>query len=420
MTLDLSRHPCFSENSRHRYGRIHLPVAPKCNIQCNFCDRRFDCANESRPGVTSAVLSPHQALHYLQAVLEKAPRIAVVGIAGPGDPFANATQTLETLRLVREAYPEMLLCVATNGLALPPYIAELAKLAVSHVTLTVNAIDPEIGAAIYAWVRDGRFACRGREGAELLLKRQLESVAALKEHGITVKINTILIPGLNDHHVGAVAERMARLGADILNCVPLYPVAGTAFESIPSPSSTDVVRVRGEAARFLPQMRHCTRCRADAVGLLGESMSAECLGLLQQSAALPRNPNENRPYVAVGTREGMLVNQHLGKAEELAIFEKTANGFELRERRSTPLPGSGQRRWRDLAASLHDCRAVLVASAGSTPQSILTESGIQVVAMEGLIEEGLSAVFRGEALRAPLRCETRCGSGCGGNGMGCM
>lgn len=53
-------HPCFQESCHGKYGRIHLPVAPACNIQCAYCDRRYDCANESRPGVTSEVISPEK------------------------------------------------------------------------------------------------------------------------------------------------------------------------------------------------------------------------------------------------------------------------------------------------------------------------------------------------------------------------
>ena len=105
MALDLSKHPCFNDAARHTFGRIHLPVAPKCNIQCNFCDRRFNCVNESRPGVTCSVLTPRQALVYLRRAVERDPRMSVVGIAGPGDPFANADETMETLRLVREHFP---------------------------------------------------------------------------------------------------------------------------------------------------------------------------------------------------------------------------------------------------------------------------------------------------------------------------
>ncbi|MFZ3045537.1 MAG: radical SAM protein, partial [Desulfatirhabdiaceae bacterium] len=132
--LNLLNHPCFNDKVRHTFGRVHLPVAPRCNIQCKFCNRKFDCINESRPGVTSGVLSPAQAMVYLDSVFEKKKNLSVVGLAGPGDPFANPEETMETLRRVRKSYPEMLLCVATNGLGIGPNIDELAQIRVSHVT----------------------------------------------------------------------------------------------------------------------------------------------------------------------------------------------------------------------------------------------------------------------------------------------
>ena len=69
--MNLLNHPCFNDKVRHTFGRVHLPVAPRCNIQCKFCNRKFDCINESRPGVTSGVLSPAQAMVYLDSVFEK-------------------------------------------------------------------------------------------------------------------------------------------------------------------------------------------------------------------------------------------------------------------------------------------------------------------------------------------------------------
>jgi nitrogen fixation protein NifB len=159
--LDTDRHPCFNVNVKGECGRVHLPVAPKCNILCKYCNRKFDCVNESRPGVTSALLTPEQAVAYLEQVLAAEPRITVAGIAGPGDPFANPRETMETIRLVRERFPDLLLCLATNGLGLPPYVQELADLKVSHVSITVNAVDPEVGQHIYSWVRDGP-SCPGR------------------------------------------------------------------------------------------------------------------------------------------------------------------------------------------------------------------------------------------------------------------
>ena len=83
-------------------------------------------------------------------------------------------------------------------------------------------------------------------------------------------------------------------------------------------------------------------------------------------------------------------------------------------------PATGRSAGADLADTLQDCRAVLVASAGQAPREALVSRGIKLVMMEGLIDEGLDAVFRGEEIRAPLRKNHRCGSGagCSGNGQG--
>ena len=51
-------HPCFYAGAKGKYGRLHLPVAQSCNIQCAYCRRDHDCPNENRPGVTQGVIEP--------------------------------------------------------------------------------------------------------------------------------------------------------------------------------------------------------------------------------------------------------------------------------------------------------------------------------------------------------------------------
>ena len=425
--IDFNNHPCFSKDAHKKYGRVHLPVAPRCNMQCNFCNRKFDCVNESRPGVTSTVLTPPQALAYLDHVLQRQPEISVVGIAGPGDPFANPEETMQTLRLVRAKYPKMMLCLATNGLGIGPYIDELAALQVSHVTLTITAIDPAIAGEIYAWIRDGKRPLRGEEAATLLIARQTEALFRLKSKGIVVKINSIIIPGINDEHIPDIARKVGEMGADIMNCMPLVPVKGSAFEELPEPDALTTARVRLQSGLHLPQMSHCARCRADAVGFIGENVTAEQVATLRHFANGSLNPAEDaaHPYVAVATLEGALVNQHLGEADRLVIFEQNIErpgAFRLVEIRRAPDEGGGEARWAALAESLKDCRAILVNAAGPTPQKTLADHGLKVIEMDGLIEEGLKAVFAGEPIPASMKRRfTGCGAGisCKGTGTGC-
>jgi len=421
MPLDLTQHPCFNSDVRHTTGRIHLPVAPKCNIQCNYCDRKFDCMNESRPGVTSAVLEPKQALAYLGKVLERVPQLKVVGIAGPGDPFASPDETLETLRLVREKYPEMLLCIASNGLNAAPYAEELARLQVSHVTITVNTIDTAIGAKIYSWVRDHKTIYRGEAAARILLERQLASIKAIKAAGITLKINTILVPGINDEHVAVVAEEMRALGADVMNCIPLYPVTGTPFAELKELPLSDVKKIRSKVSAVIPQMEHCTRCRADAVGLLGADQSAELVNLMRDSANGLLDDRSDRPYVAVASMEGILINQHLGEAEKLWIFEYDEFKPRLVEMREAPEVGSGNQRWRDLSKTIEDCHSILISGVGRAPRWVLENSGLRVIEASGLISHAMESLHRSGDVPVAMKKQFKsCGSsGCQGTGAGC-
>lgn len=330
---------------------------------------------------------------------------------------------MQTLRLVREKYPEMLLCVATNGLNAEPYVEEMARLEVSHLTLTVNAVSPEIGADIYAWVRDGRNIYRGVAAAQLLQERQRATIKALKAAGITIKINTIIVPGLNDFHVPEVAEEMRELGVDIMNCIPLYPVRGTPFETMESISTIRVKELRKQVSMFVPQMEHCTRCRADAVGLLGASQSQELVDILQACATGQVDANPDRRYVAVTSMEGILVNQHLGEANRLWIFDpggEDGNAPMMIEHRYAPEPGSGNQRWREMAASLADCHTVLVSGIGRAPRWVLEQAGLRVIEMAGLISEGIGSLQRtGDVPSTMRKMFKSCGTECQGSGTGC-
>ncbi len=417
---DFRNHPCFHADAKGKFGRVHLPVAPKCNIKCNFCDRKYDCVGESRPGVTSTLLSPEQAGIYMHKVLEKEPRITVAGIAGPGDPFANGPETIATLRTIRKNHPDVLLCVSSNGMAIGPYIKTLAELAVSHVTITVCAVDPTIGEKIYAWVEDGKVIYRGRQAAEMLLARQLAAIGALKEHGITVKVNCIIIPGINDHHVEEVARTMKDLGVDLLNCMAMFPNVNTPFGTTPQPSKEMMEELRAKAEKYLPQMRHCTRCRADAVGLLDQDRTEEFRSCLTACSTLKPMPAAERPYVAVATEEGILVNKHLGEARTLQIWERAGDGFRKVEDRQTPAIGGGIKRWHQMARILCDCRAVLVSGVGQTPFDILVKSGVKPVEAAGFIEEGLAIVYENRNTAFLRGRKNPCSEGtCSGSGGGC-
>ena len=264
------KHPCFFSEAKGRYGRIHLPVAPSCNIQCAYCRRDYECVHENRPGATNGVIGPEEALDRFERALKIMPRIAVVGIAGPGDAFCDPELTLKTFELIRRRHSEIELCVSSNGLNVKDHIKALRDLKTRFITITINAIDPGVGARLYKMIKHKGGVLKKTAAAKLLIERQLEAVLLLKKNGFIVKVNSVVIPGINDDHILFLAKRMGRLGVDLMNLLPIIPLPGTDMSGIDPPSPSRMRRLREKAGMDVPQMRHCARCRSDAAGYLAD------------------------------------------------------------------------------------------------------------------------------------------------------
>ncbi|MEJ6952352.1 nitrogenase cofactor biosynthesis protein NifB [Natronospora cellulosivora (SeqCode)] len=267
-------HPCYNA-SAHNYARIHLPVAPACNISCNYCNRKFDCLHETRPGVSSEVLSPEQAFDKYVSVKEQINNLKVVGIAGPGDALANFDNTKKTLKLIKDYNPEATFCLSTNGLLLPEYIGEIVELGVSHITVTINTINPFIGVKIYRYINYQGKRYTGLEGAEILLENQLKGLEILNKAGIIAKVNIVMIKGVNEKNIPEVVKEVKNYAVFMTNIMPLIPAEGSQFENMPLVSNKELKNLRDQCSLDMKQMYHCQQCRADAIGLLSDDKSAE-------------------------------------------------------------------------------------------------------------------------------------------------
>lgn len=384
------RHPCFNMEAARLLGRIHLAVAPDCNVQCNFCIREFDCVNESRPGVTSQVLSPAEALERVREVVARFENIRTIGIAGPGEPLANE-ETFETFRLVRDDFPELHLCVSSNGLLLPDKANELHELGVGTVTVTMSAVDPDIGRQIYSWVSyNGRYH-RDLDAAKLLLEKQTAGIRRAVELGMLVKVNSVMIPTVNDHHMTDIARKAKELGAFTQNIMPL--VSQYKFAHLKPPTGEQRKGAQDAASEHIRQMRHCRQCRADAIGLLGQDLSKE----LFEPAKLETGKASDTSFqvaVASSTRDGT-VDLQFAHATRFLIYDVEGDTVRLAETREPKATGQ-----RSLAAEaaelLSDSRYVLTRRIGIRAAAQLREAGIEPVedydtiqnAIKKLIERG--------------------------------
>ncbi len=394
----LSEHPCFCEDAHHTFARMHLPVAPRCNIQCNYCNRKFDCCNESRPGVTSEVLSPEQALKKVKLVKQQIPQLSVIGVAGPGDPLANE-DTFRALELIGKEMPDLTLCVSTNGLALPDCARRLYDLNVRFVTVTMNCLDPEIGAKIYdAVVFEGK-KYAGIEGATILRDRQLEGIRMCVELGMLVKINVVMIPDINDQHIPELVRTVRDMGVYIVNILPLIPVEGTRFAGLRAPTPLERRDMMDRCGLDMKMMRHCRQCRADAIGLLGQDRSAEFThiegcGLKEGPLNVSIDTERDESKVAVATSDGKTVNSGFGNASEFRIY--ATDGNTVRFLRTVPIDRSETVAGQDhrhhiesIVKEIGECSTVIVEEIGPMPSKILSNMGIKIVIADGDVLEAI-------------------------------
>jgi nitrogen fixation protein NifB len=410
-------HPCYSEDAHHYFARMHVAVAPACNIQCHYCNRKYDCANESRPGVVAEKLTPAQALRKVIAVANDVPQLAVLGIAGPGDACYDWLRTRETFALVSAKIPDIKLCLSTNGLALPDHIDEIADMKIDHVTITINMTDPAVGTAIYPWIFHQNRRWTGLDASKILHERQMQSLEMLAARHMLVKVNSVMIPGINDEHLLDVNRVVKAKGAFLHNIMPLIsdPAHGTHYglTGQRGPRALELQALQERLSGGARLMRHCRQCRADAVGLLGEDRGQEfALDQINRIEVAPDyDPARRAAYreiiaqergehsastqragaslagiaapnilVAVASKGGFRINQHFGHATEFLVFQAGAAGVRFIGHRKVAQYCQGGR-GEDAAlagvlAALEGVAAVLCAKIGECPQQTLAAAGI--------------------------------------------
>ena len=408
----VKNHPCYSEEAHHHYARMHVAVAPACNIQCNYCNRKYDCANESRPGVVSEKLTPEQAAKKVLAVASAIPQMTVLGIAGPGDPLANPDKTFRTFELISKTAPDIKLCLSTNGLALPDHVDTIAKYKVDHVTITINMVDADIGAAhlsldileSQALHRPGgrtaahraaaaraRDADRTRHPLQGQFRDDPRHQRQAPGGGQPRRQIPRRVPA--QHHAADLRTRAwHRVRPRAASADPTAQELKALQDELRRRNEHDaslppVPCGRGGIARRGPQRRVQHRQghgdggplrRRYAQGLPGPRRGRTAgagAARQQELAALAGENSDIKVLVAVATKGSGLINEHFGHAKEFQVYELSTAGAKFVGHRRVDLYCQGGYGEEDSLATIiraiNDCHAVFVAKIGGCPKSEL-------------------------------------------------
>ena len=109
-----------------------------------------------------------------------------------------------------------------------------------------------------------------------------------------VKVNSVMIPGVNDEHLKEVNAEVRKRGAFLHNIMPLIsdPAHGTHFglTGQRGPSPAELKALQDDLSDGANLMKHCRQCRADAVGMLGEDRLLAVHHPQREAALAPAPP----------------------------------------------------------------------------------------------------------------------------------
>lgn len=103
--------------------------------------------------------------------------------------------------------------------------------------------------------------------------------------------------------------------------------------------------------------------------------------------------------VAVGSSDGVMIDQHFSRAERFIIYEVDAEGSVLQTgsreiSEAGALNGHQPARLTVLAEKLSDCVYVLVSRIGPGAAGVLQQYGITALAVEAPVEQALARLVR--------------------------
>lgn len=211
-------------------------------------------------------MSADDAVQTAKKELNRRPNLRIVAVAGPGEPLANAA-TFEALSGLLKDRHRVHFCLSTNGVLLSDSVDRLVELRVDSLSVSMSTSNPATAAAIYEWANIRGKRMTGIGMGKAIVGTQVAGIRRAANAGIHVKINSVLIPGVNNGDIASLAEAAARAGAELQNIIPLVP-CGSMLTRRP-PSFMEQEQARAEAREYINQFCGCQKCRADVVGIPG-------------------------------------------------------------------------------------------------------------------------------------------------------
>ncbi len=202
-----SRKPLVDPQGR-TLDYLRVAVTDRCNLRCRYC-----MPAEGIKQIPHDDILTFEETHRLCSLFTEL-GIRKIRVTG-GEPLVRKGVVPFLASLAElPARPEVLL--TTNGLVLTEHLEELKAGGIRRINLSIDSLDPE------TWTEITR-----REGFE----KVRSAIDRVLEMGLGLKINVVVLPGMNDHEIPDFVEltRKAPLAVRFIEPMP-FDGAGKALE----------------------------------------------------------------------------------------------------------------------------------------------------------------------------------------------
>ncbi len=190
-----------------RFGRVatdlRVSLTDRCNLRCTYCMPAEGIA----PGPQSAVLTADEVVQLVRIGVE---RLGITAVRFTGGEPLLRPDLAEIIAATAALAPRPDIALTTNAIGLAERVDALAAAGLDRVNISLDSLDPTVYAEITR---------------RPLLTRALEGVAAARAAGIGVKINTVLVPGVNDDEAADLVEWALEGGVE-LRFIEQMPLGG--------------------------------------------------------------------------------------------------------------------------------------------------------------------------------------------------
>jgi cyclic pyranopterin phosphate synthase len=241
-----------------RFGRyavdLRVSLTERCNLRCTYC-----MPAEGLPFAPDAALMSADEIARLVGLGARELGIRKVRFTG-GEPLLRK-DLVDVIARCAAAHPDLELSLTTNAIGLAGRAAALRAAGLHRLNVSLDTVDPDV----FAEVTRRPF-----------LDRVLEGIAAAADAGLGVKINAVLLRGVNDHLASELLAWCLERGHELrfIEQMPLDP--GHAWDAttmitavqIRDLLSADHVLTPDEAPRNgAPAERYRVRSRATGADL---------------------------------------------------------------------------------------------------------------------------------------------------------